>query len=81
MFRGLVRSLMWHPSTPQPVVVAAESSTNLGTKTAPIFAVSFYGSVDFQPLTEIREPPAVPESARLSPLFKIQGSGFKFTGS
>ena len=48
-------------TTPQPVVVAAESATNSGTKTAPIFAASFGSSVDSQPLTEIREPTAVPD--------------------
>jgi len=37
-------------TTPNLFGVAAESATNLGTKTAPIFAVSFYGSVEFQPL-------------------------------
>src|SRR5207237_5895764 len=61
-------------TTPHPVVVAAESATNLGTKTAPIFAVSFYGSVDFQPLTEIREPPAVPCAPAFS---SVQSSKFK----
>ena len=67
-------------TTPQRVVVAAQAATNSGTKTAPIFAVSFYGSVDFQPLTEIREPPAVPCAPAFSSVqssrFKVQGSKF-----
>ena len=41
---------------PQPVVVAAQSPTNLGTKTAPLFAISFCGSLDSQPLTKNPEP-------------------------
>src|SRR6266480_2254879 len=72
-------------TTPQRVVVAAQAATNLGTKTAPIFAVSFYGSVDFQPLTEIREPPAVPCALAFSSVqssrFKVQGSKFKVQSS
>ena len=61
-----------HLTFPPPVVAATESATNSGTKTAPIFEVSEAGSFEPQRLTEIREPPVVPENARRSPLFKVQ---------
>src|SRR5258707_701419 len=55
-----INELIQKSCNPQPVVVAEESTTILGTKTAPFLAFSKCGSVDPQRLKKKREPPEVP---------------------
>ena len=50
---------------PQQVVPVGQAPTNSGTKTAPFFAFSRCSFVGYQRLRPKREPPAVPDGARV----------------